>query len=115
MKAYEQPSMAITLTPTASFLDKQYTFVTVDASGNMVNSAAGATACGVTQTPGIAGEPCNVMVHGVSFIKLGGTIASGAEVEVGANGAAVVLSTGKAVATCLVGGVAGEIGCVLLK
>ena len=113
--AFERPGMAITLTPETSFADKRYTFGTLNASGALVTPAAGANACGVVQTPGIIGEPCNVMTSGVSFIKLGATVANGAEVETDVNGAAITKATGASLGVCLFGGAANTIGCVLLK
>lgn len=113
--AYEQPGRAITLVPATSFEAKRYTFGTINSSGDLVTPAAGAKACGVVQTPGIIGEPCNVMVSGVSFIVLGGTVAKGAEVESDVNGKAITLASGKSNGICLFGGTAGQIGCILLK
>lgn len=113
-KAYEIPGEAITLVPATSFEDKRYTFVTVDASGNMVTPGAGVLPVGVVQIPAIANEPARVMTSGVSFIKLGDTVAVGASVETDANGAAITASTGKVRGVCLVGGTAGQIGCIQL-
>ena len=115
MKAFEQPRSAITLTPTASMKDNRYKFATIDADGALVVAGAGVKAVGVLQTPGIAGEPCNVMTEGVSFIVLGGTVASGAEVEIKADGTAITLASGKSNGICLVGGASGAIGSILLK
>ena len=115
MVAFEQPRSAITLVPATDFSEKQYTFGTCDADGKLVTPAAGVLACGVVQTPGIAGEPCNVMTSGVSFIIFGGTVAAGDAVGTDANGKAVKASTGTAMGVCLVGGAAGEIGSILLK
>lgn len=114
MKAFEQPRSAITLLPATSFAEKRYTFATCDANSKLITPAAGAATIGVVQTPGIANEPCNIMTAGVSFITLGGTVAPGQEVETDANGAAIVLTTGKSAGICLVGGAAGAIGSVLL-
>lgn len=115
MKAFEQPKDAITLVPATSFAAKRYTFGTCDSNGNLVTPAAGAIACGVVQTPGIIGEPCNVMTAGVSFVILGAAVAAGAEVQTDANGAAITLAAGKSLGVCLVGGTVGQIGCILLK
>lgn len=114
VKAYEKPGECITLVPDASFEKKRYTFVTADATHGMVTPAAGNAAVGVLQTPGIAGEPCNVMTTGVSFIVLGGTVANGDMVESDAEGKAIKNSTGVARGMCLVGGTTGQIGCIQL-
>lgn len=113
--AYEIPGKAITLIPKVSFEEKRYTFVSVDTDGTMKTPAAGEAAVGVVQTPGIIGEPCRVMVTGVSFIALEGVVANGAEVEVGTDGKAKTKATGVAVGVALVGGNAGEIGTILIK
>ena len=116
MKAYEQPKESITLTPATSFADKRYTFGTISADGHLVTPGAGAAVCGVVQTPGIIGEPCNVMTSGVSFVKLGGTVAAGDSVTTDASGKAVKVTSTEAVAgICLTGGATDEIGCILLK
>lgn len=115
INAFEQPGLAITMTPATSFADKRYTFVTAGTGGALVAATAAGTACGVLQTPGIAGEPCKVMVTGVSFVALGGTVAPGDEVEVDAAGKAVKKSAGVSCGICLVGGDAGMTGSILLK
>jgi len=115
MVAFEQPRSAITLVPAASMEANRYKFGACNSDGNLVLATAATTPVGVIQTPGIIGEPCNVMTDGVSFIMLGGTVAAGAAVEVGANGLAVTLASGKLAGICLVGGVSGAIGSILLK
>ena len=113
--AFEQPGKAMTLTPTTSFAEKRYTFGTLNTTGDLVTPAAAARACGVVQTPGIIGEPCNVMTEGISFITLGATVAAGAEVEGDAEGKAITLASGKSNGICIVGGTVDQIGCILLK
>ena len=115
MPAYEQVWKSITGVPGENFANKRYTFVNLDSSEKLVTASAGEIAIGVIQEPNNVGEPAQVVVHGVSFVQLGGTVAAGAEVEVGADGTAVALATGKAVGICVVGGGAGDIGSVLLK
>jgi hypothetical protein len=101
--------------------------ITVRAIVNIANAAdlvltlksaddtAGANAVGVCQEPQNVNQPMNVMFAGISFIKLGGTVASGAEVEVGAGGTAVTKASGVSQGICLVGGASGDIGCFLIK
>jgi hypothetical protein len=115
MAAFEQIWKSATGNPAVDFTGKRYTFVTYDSSGNLVNSSAAGLAIGVIQEPNKQNEPAQVAVHGFSFIQLGGTVAIGAEVEVGSNGAAVTLASGKSVGICVVGGGSGDIGTVLLK
>lgn len=114
-KAYEMPRTAITIVPTADFSEKRHTFATISSAGALATTEAGAKAIGVLQTPGISGEPCNVMTEGVSFIIVGATLVPGQEVESDATGKAIPLATGKSNGICLVGGTAGSIGCILVK
>jgi hypothetical protein len=128
VNAFERPGECITATPATDFSEKRYTFGTISAAGALATPEAGASAIGVVQTPGIAGEPCNVMTTGVSFIVLGGTVAAGDDISTDANGKAVkataqtqsgttpfAVTAGTAVlGKCLVGGDAGEIGSILL-
>lgn len=114
--AYELPKVSITAVAKVDFTDQRYTFGTIDATTQLIAATAGGDAIGVIQTPGIVGEPCNVMTTGVSFIKLGGTVAAGAKIAVGANGTGIVAATEAVViGICLVGGALGEIGSILLK
>lgn len=113
--AYELPKVSITLVAATDMSQKRYTFGTVNTDGALVTPAADALAVGVIQTPGIISEPCNVMTTGVSFIKLGGTVAAGDKLSVGTDGAAIKATTGEVIGVCLVGGASGEIGSILLK
>ncbi|MNU72330.1 hypothetical protein D3C71_617860 [compost metagenome] len=113
--AFEQPWKNITGNPAIDFTTKRYTFVNYNANGDVTTAAAAGTAIGIIQEPNKINEPAQVMVHGVSFVVLGGTVAGGEEVEIGADGKMVKLAAGKAVGICAVGGVSGDIGSVLLK
>jgi hypothetical protein len=115
IKAYEMPFKAITLVAAADVSGKRYRFATCDATGALKIAGAGERAMGVLQTPGIDKEPCNVMTDGVSFIRFGGIVAAGQEVQSDANGDAIVLATGKSNGVCLVGGASGAIGSILIK
>ena len=114
IKAYEMPFNKLTINPAVDFKEKRYTFVTVNAEGNGVTPAAGAAAIGVIQEPNSINEPAQVIVGGVSFIVLGGTVTAGQAVEVGADGKAVAHDQGVKVGICLVGGESGDIGSVLI-
>lgn len=113
--AYEIPGTRITLTPNADFSDKRYTAVKPDASAGMVACPAGEMAVGILQTPGIAGEPCAVMVTGVTLVTFGDTVAVGDAVEVGTDGKVIKANTGKIIGVCLVGGAADQLGTICLK
>jgi hypothetical protein len=128
-RAYEMPFKNITVTKPAAtdFSAARYKFVTINSSGEAVLAGAGIVPIGVLQQPGEVDKgPMDLpaMVAGVSFIIIGtGGLASGDDVSTGASGVAVkataaVLATTLAtpvVGKCMVGGAAGEIGCILLK
>lgn len=109
------PRTSISLMPAATMVSNQHKFGVVTTEGKLNLAGAGARAVGVIQTPGIVGEPCNVMVSGISFIVIGATLAAGQEVEADATGKAIPLATGKSNGICLVGGAKDAIGCILVK
>lgn len=129
MGAYEMPFKSITVTKPAAtdFSAARWKFVTINSSGDAVLSGAGEVPIGVLQQPGEKDKgPMELpaMVAGVSYIVIGtGGLAMGDNVSTGAAGVAVkataaVLATTLAtpvVGKCLVGGAAGELGCLLLK
>jgi hypothetical protein len=113
--AFEQHWKNITGNPGISFAGKRYTLVNYNAAGDVIAATAAGTTIGVIQEPNNINEPAQVTVHGVSYVILGGTVAAGQEMEVGANGKAVVLASGKSIGICAVGGVLDDIGSILLK
>lgn len=85
----------------ANLAGKLFYFVNQDTSGNIVLATAAAAALGslveentVTTSPY---SPVSVQHSGISKVIAGGTIAAGAQVEVGSGGTAVTLSSGVAV------------------
>ena len=115
MGAYEMKFRNLTLVPKTDMAAKRYTAVTVDAAGLGVTATAAGYMVGILQEPNGVGEPAQVTVAGISFAILGGVVATGAAVEVGADGKFVTATTGKTVGICMVGGASGAIGSVLLK
>lgn len=117
MAAFQQAWKHITGAPATDMSKKRYTFVNFTAAGDLtIDSATAAkSAVGVIQEPNGVGEPAQVMVQGISFVQLGGTVAAGDDVEVGADGKAVKASAGAVVGICVAGGDTGAIGSVLLK
>jgi hypothetical protein len=113
--AFEMPVKALTINPAVDFSEKRYRFVTLDSNGNGIIAPAGKAAIGVIQEPNNVNQPANVMFQGISFIVFDGTVASGAEVEVGTDGKAKTRSTGTLAGIAIVGGADGDIGCVLIK
>ena len=92
--AFEIPGNSITLkAPSTAFSLSQYRFVTMSSSEGffVAGSSVPTTApVGILQNaPTVTGEPCQVMVNGVSKFKTNATIAAGAHVVSGANGIAV--------------------------
>jgi len=97
---------------------KAQTFVSLNASKRIANTAAGAVALGVAledyskdggQFPnqvwpnrkGVA-----VRIRGTAFVEAGAAVSAGQDLEVGANGTAVPLTTGKKVGVALTGAAA---------
>lgn len=114
-RAFEIAWRHITGNPAVNFNGKRYTFVNYDADGNVVPATAGGATIGVIQEPNDVNQPAQIMALGFSFVVLGGTVAPGDEIEVGTDGKAVKLASGKSVGICAVGGNAGDMGTVLLK
>ncbi len=115
MKAYEMPFKAITLVPSADLTDYRYRLVNVDSDGAAVLATANGNAIGVLQEGAEVGAPANVMVDGISFVTLEGTVNAGDVVQVGTAGAAKAATTGVAVGVCLVGGTDGATGSILIR
>lgn len=94
--------LALTVTLAASLSARRF----VGHDGNYA-SAAGNT-LGVTRTEGVTGDAVAADVIGTAVVAAGGTFAKGAEIEVGADGKAVVQSAGVTVARALEAGVDGQ-------
>lgn len=58
-------------------------------------ATAGSKAAGICEADSDAGEACPVNINGVLLVTAGGAIAVGQEVEVGAEGKAIALASGK--------------------
>lgn len=114
--AFENVRHAFTGNCDTDFDGKLYTFVQKKANGNIDTATAGGTIMGVAYEEPKKDQPCRVVDGGYAFIMLGGTVAEGDSVSVGADGRAVTTAdTAVAVGTCHAGGAAGDIGTVLLK
>lgn len=118
--AFEMPVKYLTGTKPAAtdFSQARYKFVDINANGDLILAPAGKACVGILQQPGEKDKgpmELPVMFAGISFIIFGGTVASGAMVEIDANGCAIAANTGVAVGKAIVGGASGDIGCVLLK
>ena len=115
-KAFKQVWKSITGTPSESLAGKRYRFVNYDANGDIVVATAGGVSIGITEEPNGIQEPTQVIAQGFMFVEYGGAVVAGTEVEVGTDGKAVALNTGKVAGIAVVGGAAdGDLGTVLLK
>ena len=95
--AYEIPGQMITLPASADLSAKQFTFVTVNASGQVASPADGASVIGVLQNkPTAAGQGASVMINGVSKVKAAGsTLAAGDLCATSTSGRATTVGAGE--------------------
>lgn len=101
------------------------TFVSLNSSGQVVTATAGGPAIGVALEDYTSGpnapyvwpprKAVSVRLLGSAMVEAGAAITPGQQVEVGADGKAVPLGTGKPVGVALTGGAAGSFIEVLLK
>lgn len=116
--AHETALQSFSATAGADLSALQYTFVTLNSSGQVVAAAANSLAAGVLQNNPLSGEAANVAMNGETKIKLGATLSPGAVVEVGATGgkAAAAAGTGSYVMGILtLGGADNEIGSMVIR
>lgn len=116
--AHETALQSFSATAGADLSALQYTFVTLNSSGQVVAAAANSLAAGVLQNNPLSGEAANVAIGGETKIKLGATLSPGAVVEVGATGgkAAAATGTGSYVMGILtLGGADNEIGSMVIR
>lgn len=114
--AVEQPLMNIGYLPAGADLSaKQFYAVKVNSSKAIVLAGAGENALGVLQNDPTSGQAAEVMVVGVSKVKLGATVVAGENVMADAAGKLVPATGVNAVlGVCLQGGDANEIGEIAL-
>ena len=115
MGAFQQPYKSMTVIPGVDLQAHRHKFVHLNANGKGILAAAGGATVGILQEPNDVDQPANVMIDGISFVYFDGAVAPGDEVEVGLEGRAKKLSTGKKAGICIVGGADGEVGSVLIK
>lgn len=115
--AHETALQSISLAAGADLSALQYTFVTVNSSGQCVAASANALAIGVLQNNPLSGEAATVAIGGETKIKLGATLSPAAIVEVGTGGkAAAATGTGSYVMGILtLGGADTEIGSMVIR
>ncbi len=110
---YFRPAANITGHATANVTGKRFVAVSnnlqTDGSISVAHAAAGAKAFGVVAYDAASGEKVGVLRAGhIAPVTAGGTIAAGAEVEVGSNGQAITLASGKAVGYAVTGATNGN-------
>ena len=110
--------LSITLEAGADLSTKQYSFVSVNSSGQVISPAAtGNKVIGVLLNAPASGEPAVVQVQGVAPVMAGATITTGAEVEaLITTGKATTLASGKAAGVVIEAGTntSGDIISILL-
>lgn len=107
-----RPGRDITVLTTGAVTGKTFVDVsaTRDAATGLIKAAtaaAGAKALGVAVADAGSGKTLAVLRGGILPVTAGGTIAFGAEVEVGASGKAITLASGKAVGKAVEAGTNG--------
>lgn len=118
MAATEGMLQAVSLPAAADLSAKQYYFVEIDANGRIdAVDAQGAKAIGVLQDkPAAIDRVGNVAFSGITKVVLDSTVAVGADVTSTATGTAETAASGDYIlGTCIKGGVASEVGSILLS
>lgn len=111
---YYEPGRRVTGHATAAVTGKRFVMISANRQSDGSISVSHATAAGkvfgVSAYDAASGEKVGVL-RGAGFIvpvTAGGTIAAGAEVEVGTNGQAVTIASGKAVGQAVTGATNGN-------
>ena len=113
-KAYEIPGKFAPFTNGVDFTGKKYVAVNLNSAGKLVVATAGGPIVGIVQEPNVNADHSRVMLDGISFCQLKGTVAEGAAVEVGADGKVIAHSSGTAIGVCVAGGT-DTIGSIIIK
>ena len=93
--SYKQAQTTVTLEAGADLSAKQWFFVSVNASGQVVATGDGAYAVGVLQNdPAAAGRAAEVAIGGIVQVICGGVVTRGGPVASDANGEAVNAASG---------------------
>ena len=85
----------------STFVDVSATRDTASGLVKVNTASAAAKAFGVATSDIASGATGSVIREGLVFVTAGGSISAGAEVEVGSNGKAVTLASGRAVGKAL--------------
>lgn len=107
-----RPGRDVTALTTAAVTGKTFVEVTADpdATTGLIKvgvAAAAARGFGVAAYDAAVGKTVPVIRGGIVPVTAGGAVTAGAEVEVGTDGKAIVLASGKAVGTAVKGAASG--------
>lgn len=91
--AYEIPGFTFTLPAAADHSANQYLFCSANSSGQAALTGAGLTAIGVIQNKPTIGRATDIMVDGVSKVRVGAAVAIGAKVMANASGQAITATS----------------------
>lgn len=91
----QQPGLRIgSLVANGDLSGNQFNFVKLNASGKViVASAAGEGVIGVLQNKPTANQPCEIMVNGISKVKVGAAVTAGAQIMTNASALAITAAT----------------------
>ncbi len=111
-----EPGQNITVYTSAAVTSKTFVAITGNRQSGLSNNITVGPATAAGRIAGVAAQDIAINKHGtihrgggrVTYVTAGGTIAAGAEVEVGAGGTAVTLSAGKAVGYAVTGATSGN-------
>lgn len=112
--AYTEQETSVSLVAGADLTAHQFKFVSVDANGDVVLTAADAKAQGVLlNAPGV-GEAATVAIGGIVKVKASGAITAGGDVSAAVDGTAGPAGVGVVLGTALETGANGRIISILL-
>lgn len=114
--AFEEALQPITLPASGDLSASLYCWMKINASGQIALPAAnGVDAAVILQDePKAAGRAARVAHGGVSKIKLGATLAAGADITCDAAGKAIAAGANTKLGTLIIGGANNQVGTVLI-
>lgn len=90
-----QALQCISVPASADLSARQFRFMTINASGQLAASTAGAKSDGVLQDkPNAAGVAGALAIDGVSMVQVGAAVTAGDDIAVGTNGVGLTATTG---------------------
>lgn len=108
--AYEIPGFVLGVLKAGDDLTaSQYCFVAGEAGDDIGLCTAAAQPLGSLNNAPAIGSVCEIVTSGVAKVKLGGTVAEFAQIEVGASGRGVTIASGFAVGIALEAGIVNQV------